>query len=366
MKIDSAMIGMESARRFTSRSQRTMGYSVFRAGNPGSLNTSLTDAGGTGEDKDTFSDILSTKTEAERLPDRHSMRNNGHLILERVSTTEEHRAIEQIKAQCVQYLIYWLFGARNAKSEFRRMLGDMSYGTGRNMSGQDDARAPGQMIMQASMSEYYEEYESTAFSTVGRLCTADGRQIDLRLDLEMSRSFMQYYETNQTDEIVKMIDPLVINLDANVASLRNQKFTFDLDADGVKETISSLGRGSGYLALDRNEDGVINDGGELFGTKSGDGFADLAVFDDDGNGWIDENDEIFDKLLIWSENDAGEDELYTLRQAGVGAICLQKARTEFSLNGLRDNRAYGAIRETGIFLYENGNVGTVQHIDVSK
>ena len=77
---------------------------------------------------------------------------------------------------------------------------------------------------------------------------------------------------------------------------------FDIDADGEEESISYLQGGSGYLALDKNGDGVINDGSELFGTKSGDGFADLAEYDADGNGWIDENDPIFDKLLIWAKD----------------------------------------------------------------
>ena len=41
-------------------------------------------------------------------------------------------------------------------------------------------------------------------------------------------------------------------------------------------------------ALDINEDGKINDGKELFGTASGNGFGDLAAYDQDNNGWIDE------------------------------------------------------------------------------
>ena len=41
---------------------------------------------------------------------------------------------------------------------------------------------------------------------------------------------------------------------------------------------------------------------------TGDGFKDLAMYDEDGNGWIDENDEIFSKLLIWSKDENGNDE----------------------------------------------------------
>ena len=54
-----------------------------------------------------------------------------------------------------------------------------------------------------------------------------------------------------------------------------------------------LGSGSGFLALDKNGNGKIDDGSELFGTKSGDGFADLAEYDSDGNGWIDEKGRVY-------------------------------------------------------------------------
>ena len=110
---------------------------------------------------------------------------------------------------------------------------------------------------------------------------------------------------------------------------------------------------------------MINDGGELFGTKSGDGFADLAQYDADGNGWIDEADEIWDKLLIWVRDEEG-DTLYHLSDLGVGAIGLGSVSTEFSLNDARDNQTIALIRKTGIFLYENGTVSTVQHLDMAQ
>ena len=168
----------------------------------------------------------------------------------------------------------------------------------------------------------------------------------------MSREFEEYYETTaQTIKTVEMLDPLVINLDTDIASLSDQKFEFDIDGDGILDSISMLQGGSGYLALDKNGDGKINDGTELFGTSSGDGFKDLAMYDEDGNGWIDENDEIFSKLLIWSKDENGNDELYHLKDKGVGAICISKVSTNFSLNSLKTNQTNGQIRSTGVFLY---------------
>ena len=161
----------------------------------------------------------------------------------------------------------------------------------------------------------------------------------------------------------QVCDPLVINFDQDVAELSDQTFFFDIDADGKKDEISMLNSGSGYLALDKNGDGTINDGNELFGPQSGDGFGDLAQYDEDGDGWIDEDDSVWDKLKIWCKDENGADILYTLKDKGVGAICLQKAATNFSLNDAQNN-SKGYIRSTGIFLYENGMVGTIQHLDL--
>ena len=122
-----------------------------------------------------------------------------------------------------------------------------------------------------------------------------------------------------------LIDPLVINYGGNKVRLTEVKHSFDLDLDGKKDEINFVGQGSGFLALDKNQDGTINDGNELFGPKSGNGFSELAKYDDDKNGWIDENDAIFDGLRIWSD-----DELLGLGEVGIGAIYLGAHSSPYS------------------------------------
>ena len=216
------------------------------------------------------------------------------------------------------------------------------------------------------------EQEDTSFSTVGTVRTKDGREINFNVNVNMSRRCEEYYKEQLNVAEFTLHDPLVINLDTDVAELSDQTFYFDLDADGEEEEISML-KGSGYLALDKNGDGVINDGSELFGTGNGDGFADLARYDEDGNGWIDENDSIWSKLKIWCKDENGNDVLYKLSDKGVGAICLENVSTDFTMQGDRKaqdgttnaNATNAVIRKTGIFLYENGNAGTVQHVDMA-
>lgn len=212
---------------------------------------------------------------------------------------------------------------------------------------------------------YYNEEENTCFDAQGTAVTADGRELSFNISLEMSRSFTMMASQQINYLKPQLCDPLVINLDSNVASVSDQKFFFDIDADGKEESVSMLNSGSGYLALDKNGDGKINDGSELFGTASGNGFKDLSAYDKDQNGWIDEADEIFKKLRIWTKDENGKDQLLTLAEAGVGAIYLGYENTDFSLNNMADNTTNAMIRKTGIFLYENGGSGTIQQLDLA-
>ncbi|HHY27820.1 MAG TPA: hypothetical protein GX523_13955, partial [Desulfitobacterium dehalogenans] len=192
----------------------------------------------------------------------------------------------------------------------------------------------------------------------------DGKTINLQLQLNMSRSFAYQNNISFRAGGAVTIDPLVINLGVSSAQLTEQKYVFDIDCDGKTELISFLAPGSGFIALDKNQDGIINDGSELFGTKSGDGFADLAVYDSDNNGWIDENDPIYSMLRIWTKNEKGEDVLFALGEIGIGAIYLGNVATNFSLKDA-SNQSLGEIRKTGIYLNENGTVGTLQHVDLT-
>ena len=359
LRINSSFIGMESARSYssvTARSARTYRGEA----------KSLTAGQGNGflgsfwgmedEAQDTEeSESSNAQTTLQDVSLHFKNLSNTSRLTARRSNEQEAR--ETIRQHCMKFLMYLLFG-KDHKKEL-----DEFWGTGANSSSSFASEYQSYGLTQTY---YHSETETTSFATTGVVKTADGREISFGLNLEMSRSFTEYYEENYDIGVLHCTDPLVINLNSNIAELSDQTFFFDLDCDGEKEEIATLGSGSGYLALDLNGDGVINDGSELFGTQSGNGFADLAKYDSDGDGWIDEDDDIWSKLIIWTKDENGNDKHYSLSEAGVGAICLQNSRTEFSVNSMKDNHTNGIIRNTGIFLYENGNVGTVQHLDLVR
>lgn len=232
----------------------------------------------------------------------------------------------------------------------------------------DSAAAPAAPEGWGMIYQYHEirhEQESMVFTAQGKVTTADGKEIDIAVELGMSREF--YEEKNielRAGDAARLTDPLVVNFGGTAAQLTENKFRFDLDSDGHEEQVSLVGGESGLLALDRNDDGIINDGGELFGPATGNGFNELAKHDQDGNLWIDENDDIYQRLRIWNKTPDGGDQLFALGQKGIGALYLGNVQSEFSLKDSA-NQLQGQVRSSGIYLREDGGAGTMQQIDLA-
>lgn len=378
MRIESSAIGMDSARSFKA-SRTSYNRFILKDYVQGGTNTGAGVAGqqlgmgnmkeqttqdqGKGEENGKKNRVLTTSGISDLRERVESMRM-GRVQLR----SSSENAVGKLRNYTMRYIFMLLFGddrTRNFLGEDESLAtADESGQTSQSGNATLQFQPFNMKVLSFSAEEYYSEQENTLFSSVGTVRTADGREINFNVNLAMSRSFTQAYKQDlNLAALQKTCDPLVINFDTDTVSLSDQKFLFDIDGDGEEDNVSMLGAGSGYLALDKNGDGVINDGNELFGPQSGNGFQDLSAYDEDGNGWIDENDSIWSKLKIWCKNPDGTDSLYTLGEKGVGAICLQNSTTDFSLKGSggQDN---GYIRSTGIFLYENGNVGTVQHLDL--
>lgn len=180
--------------------------------------------------------------------------------------------------------------------------------------------------------------------------------------LNMSCSFTSaLVESFRAGDALK--DPLVINFDGTAVQLTQNKFSFDIDTDGSKEQIPFVAPGSGFLALDTNNDGAINNGTELFGALSGDGLAELAAYDGDKNRWIDENDAVYSRLRIWAKTATGENQLLALGDKGIGALFLGRVDTPFAIKD-NSNALQGQVRSTGIFLREAGGAGTLLQLDL--
>lgn len=380
MKIESSAVAMSSDRKYVAYAQKTTASMITTSEDAATLDFS----------KEGVSLAEQMKEEQQRIDQEKKQRQQENLAKRLMEQSEETRRTrqefpepkeqKQMELELLRKMIAAL-NRMNGKnpSEALRELKEMksqakagyAYGSGQGIGKQSgmiassgNAPRPTTWKKTTVTSAFVTEMEHTAYQASGVVKTADGREINFGVTMEMSRAFCAKYDSIVQEDYI-CTDPLVINLDTNATTVSDQKFLFDLDADGKEEEISFVGKGSGFLALDKNKDGKINDGSELFGTRSGDGFKDLAAYDQDGNGWIDENDSIFKDLKIWTKDEKGNDRLIDLKEAGVGAIYLGNVSTEFSLKSDETKATNGVIRKTGIYLKETGEVSTIQHVDLA-
>lgn len=135
-------------------------------------------------------------------------------------------------------------------------------------------------------------------------------------------------------------DPLVLDLDGNgiidIQAINGYKGAmFDHDGDGIATATSWIGSKDGLLVFDKNNDGIINSGRELFGdstlidndTLAKHGYEALAKFDDNHDGVIDVNDTAFGSLKVWQDKNGDGistfDELIGLSSLGIDRLFLE-------------------------------------------
>lgn len=235
-----------------------------------------------------------------------------------------------------------------------------------NGSSNTQASAPTFGALFKSTEEYYQK-QTVDFSTSLQINTPN-QSFEMNLSLSFTKEVYEYHSTRIEVGDQAFFDPLVINYDEDINPFENLgelKFEFDLDQDGQTDQIPMLQQGAGFLAYDKNENGKIDDGGELFGTVSGNGFRDLSVHDKDGNNWIDENDQIFDKLKIWQKDDEGSGKLVSLLDLNVGAIYLGDVQSGYKYQS--DIHTTEAVQKSnGVFVKEDGSgLGMVSSLDIA-
>ena len=184
--------------------------------------------------------------------------------------------------------------------------------------------------------------------------TTQASSVQLEFKFEFSAS------VTTTETTVQQGDPIVFDLDGDGIELSNYQngARFDLMGTGRAQQTAFVNGGDAFLALDRNKDGAINSGLELFGEQHGakNGFEELRKFDLNGDGTINRNDAIFNELKLFKDNGNGQTEageLIGLAEAGIDEILLNYQDV--------NQRAAGGNRITQIasYLKNDGSRGTV-------
>ncbi|MBQ4284385.1 MAG: calcium-binding protein, partial [Lachnospira sp.] len=172
----------------------------------------------------------------------------------------------------------------------------------------------------------------------------------------------------------RRVDPLIFDLnnDGIFSTKVEDGVHFDYEADGFKEKTAWMSDGDGMLVRDINNNGIIDDGRELFGDQTllsnGEvainGIDALTDLDSNSDGVIDIDDELFSELKIWIDKNrdgiSQEDELHTLAELGIKEISLTNNGT--NKTDINNNIISGMLYAT----YENGEKVDVAELDFTK
>ncbi|MEN2425358.1 hypothetical protein [Chromobacterium vaccinii] len=211
----------------------------------------------------------------------------------------------------------------------------------------------------------YQQQQQLSFTAKGQITTQDGKQLQFSLNMQMQSSYQYHSSQSYQSGGKKSCDPLMVNLGGGAGSLDGASVSFDLQNNGQMVSLPFSSQG-GWLALDKNGDGKINDGSELFGPQSGNGFADLAKLDSNHDGVIDESDPAFAQLKIWTGRGSdGKDQLSSLKDAGIGAILLPSVDAPLTMRAdASDADPQAQMRRAGVFVKEDGQAGMISQLDI--
>jgi len=169
--------------------------------------------------------------------------------------------------------------------------------------------------------------------------------------IDLEERNLQVDLRNKEFSMRREADPLVLDLgdDGVQTTGVDQGVRFDLNGDKSIEQ-SSFVKGNDYaLALDKNQNGQIDSGKELFGDQNGakDGIEELKSYDENKDGRIDKNDRIFSSLMLVNSDRTPKN----LIQAGVDSIDLERIKEsgftssgDRIKDGLKVNMTNGSTR----------------------
>ncbi|NHR08503.1 hypothetical protein HA052_25265 [Chromobacterium haemolyticum] len=146
---------------------------------------------------------------------------------------------------------------------------------------------------------------------------------------------------------------------------------WDHDGDGIRTASGWVKSDDGFLVLDRNGNGLIDDGSELFGDRTKlangelakNGFAALADLDSNGDGKVDAADQQFAALRVWRDLNgdgvSSADELFTLEQLGIKALNTGFSNSNQALNG------NNVLVQQGTYVKADGGSGQMGDVNLA-
>lgn len=300
-----------------------------------SFSTSVSATVSSTESDATFSSSSTTATRSEANVGKTTIERDIDFILRLVARDEKD--LERLRKQFKDLLEFPLEFAEKAGSSLQSglnlALAQVASGRGSGDISDSSDRSSGSLSAKYGLASSGNNSEISDKSIV---------EIDIKSIRELSISIEKVHSRLEVRSAqVRKIDPLVLDLDGNGYDLTpaGEGAIFDIDGDGNLDQTAWVRGGDALLVYDRNGNGRIDDGRELFGDQNGaaNGFLELAKYDSNRDGKIDRHDSIFKALKLYRDlNGDGviqAEELASLPQMGIAAIDLRFIRQLSQCNG---------------------------------
>jgi hypothetical protein len=186
----------------------------------------------------------------------------------------------------------------------------------------------------------------------------NGKQLSLDYSFYLASEKIKYNTFETTAAALK--DPLIIQFgDQSIGEISGQE-KFDINQDNKIDSLPIFSGDVGYLVYDKNANSKADNGSELFGPTSGNGFHELAQLDENNNGFLDKEDSAYQQLYLWQPD---KNTWLSLADAGIEAISTDVIATPYTFYD-KDDEVQAQMRNSSFAISDSGRGFGVHQVDV--
>jgi len=189
------------------------------------------------------------------------------------------------------------------------------------------------------------------------------QMLSLNYNFDLTSQRTSYSRIEMTAAALK--DPLLVQFGSQALGDIKSEKVFDINQDNTLDELPIFSGDIGYLVFDQNGNQQADNGSELFGPTTGQGFMELAQLDSNKNGFIDAEDQAFEQLYIWQPNeDSSQAEQWmSLKEAKIQAISLSAINTPFNFYD-QSGQIQAQLRQSSFSISDEGVARGVHQVDV--
>ncbi len=210
--------------------------------------------------------------------------------------------------------------------------------------------------------ERWTSHEQRLDYQVQGVFSVNEQELSLNYSFTLASEHESYSKIEMSAAALK--DPIVVQFGSQELGYIEGEKKFAINQDNTLDSLPIFSGDVGYLVYDKNQNQQADDGSELFGPQTGQGFAELAQLDSNNNGFIDAEDQQFEQLYIWQPSDDYQTEQWlSLSQANIQAISLSAVNTPFDFYDSQ-GEIQAQMRQSSFAISEEGLGRGVHQIDV--